>query len=266
MPKTCYTPISSVNFGSTDRFYIDQKSKKEIGNNTWIFREDLEWKNFTKFLISNFRNKDKVNIIQFASSDGSEGYSLILSLLENDKRKDTSKFFPIKAFDIDDYIISKARRGKLSLSQDDISNFELHSIPVLKYFKRVIPPYIRPDYPLYIDVVKDYANSTNIIGPREDFLVSDNIKNKINFEIGDMFKIAPNIKDNSDTIIMCRNILGYFHDEPEKIKSFVDEISKTLKTGSIFVIGDLDTSLTHIDKYLTKESFIKIMKNVYLKV
>jgi len=263
MPYTYNPHIRSVNFGSTDRFYTD-KNKKEFGNNTWMFREDLNWKNYTEFIISNFRNKDKVNIIQFAASDGSEAYSLVLSLLGNDKKKDVSKFFPVQAYDIDDYIVSKAQRGIISLSQDDIDNLSIHHIPIKKYFEHMIPSYIKPDNPLYKNFIEEY--STKVFGSRDSFIVSDNLKNKTKFKIGDMFEITPKIQDNSNTIIMCRNILGYFYDEPEKIKSFIDDINKVLKPGSVFVIGDLDTSLTHIDSYLNDKKFIRIMKNVYLKV
>lgn len=38
----------SVSFSSTDRFYRTD-SGQEIGNNTWMFREDLDWRAFADF-------------------------------------------------------------------------------------------------------------------------------------------------------------------------------------------------------------------------
>ena len=46
-----------------------------------------------------------------------------------------------------------------------------------------------------------------------------------------MFELLPKIKDEGNTILMCRNILGYFKN-PE-IESFVQEAGKVLKPGSL---------------------------------
>lgn len=259
-----YNPLMlqrKISFGSTDRFYKTD-SGKEIGNNTWLFREDLSWKDLAEFEISNFKNKDRVNIIQFASSDGSEGYTQIISLLENSKRKDVSKFFPIQAYDIDDLITAKARSGQISLSAKDMAKFRSNSIQWSEYFIRKHSKFIPAD--TYQKILQ--ANPDEIFGPLESFRVSDKLRDKITFKIGNMFEILPNIKDNSNTIILCRNILGYFQDEPEKIEEFIKTASKVLKNGSLLVIGKLDTDLTNIDSILQKNSFLKMQKNVYVKV
>ncbi len=51
-----------------------------MANITCTFRIDLDWADFAKLEIENFKHKDKVNIIQFASSDGSEAYTQIIVL------------------------------------------------------------------------------------------------------------------------------------------------------------------------------------------
>lgn len=256
-----HTMQRHISFGSTDRFYKTD-SGKEFGNNTWLFREDISWTDLAEFEISHFKDKDKVNIIQFAASDGSEGYTQIISLLENSKRKDVSKFFPIRAYDINDFIVSKARSGKISLSGRDIGKLRSNSIQRAKYFIRKPSAYMSDD--IYQKILQ--TNPDEIFGPLESFKVSDKLRDKITFNIGDMFEILPNIKDNSNTIILCRNILGYFHDEPEKIEEFIKTASKVLKKGSVFVIGKHDTDLTNIDQILNKNSFLKMQNNVYLKV
>ena len=263
MPEHSYNTScrKSVSFGSTDRYYKTEAGK-EIGNNTWLFREDISWHNLAQLEISHFQHKDKVNIIQFAASDGSEGYTQIMSLLENAKRKEVNKFFPIQAFDINEFIINRAKSGKICLGEKDIQHLRTNSINIPTYFERMPFTFNLSDREL--ETLRNHPYK--IIGTRNEFKVSDILTSRISFKQGDMFEILPKIKDDSNTIILCRNILGYFFEEPNIINNFVETISKVLKKGSLFVIGKLDTELLKIEKLLKDNSFIKISKTVFLKV
>lgn len=248
---------NKISFGSTDRFY--KVGKKEIGNNSWVFREDIDWRDLAEFEISHFRNKDKVNIIQFASSDGSEGYTQIISLLENKKKANVDKFFKIMAYDIDNFIVQKALSGDLSISEKDISRFQSNSINYKKYFLRK-----REANGLTPEGRALQSNPNAILGSYESFKVDDVLKDKICFQQGNMFEILPKIKDDSNTIVLCRNILAYC--EENIVKSFIDTANQVLKPGSLFIIGKHDTDFTKIEQILPKSSFLKIMRNVYLRV
>lgn len=68
---------------------------QEMGLYTWMFRDDVNWRKLALLESVNFSNKDKVNIIQFAPSDGSEGYTQILSLLLHSP-EDAEKFYRYK--------------------------------------------------------------------------------------------------------------------------------------------------------------------------
>ena len=101
--------INSINnnlsFGSTNRRYI-AKDGEEYGCNSWLFRDDMDWDRLAKYQISHFKDKEKVNTIMFAASDGSEAYTDIISLHESpQKNKGIKKFFPIQAYDIDEEIL-----------------------------------------------------------------------------------------------------------------------------------------------------------------
>ncbi|MBD5402181.1 hypothetical protein HDR58_05210 [bacterium] len=253
---------NSPSFGSTDRFYV-REDGKEIGNNTWLFREDLPWHELAEFEIGHFKDKEKVNIIQFASSDGSEGYTKIISLLENPKRKNVDKFFPIQAYDIDNYIVHKAQGGEIALSERDFYRLANNSISLSKYFSRIATSY--DDY-LYDVYRRDILSEKQAVTLPGNFNVSDNLRDKIVFQLGDMFEILPKIKDNSNTILMCRNILGYFADNDAKIEEFVQTAGKVLKRGSLFTIGKIDTTFTNIESLLNKNNFLKMMNNVFLKI
>ncbi len=69
-------------FGTNARIYKTQTGI-EMGTLTYPFRDDVDWKKLTEYEINHFKNHDRVNIIQFASSDGSEAYSKIISFLES---------------------------------------------------------------------------------------------------------------------------------------------------------------------------------------
>lgn len=182
--------------------------------------------------------------------------------MENFKRKDVSNFFPIRAYDIDDFIITKVRSGEISLGEKDIARLRSNSIQRSKYFIRK-PSEFMPD-----DVYKRalQANPDEIFGPMESFKVSDKLLDKIIFKQGDMFNLLPKIKDDSNTVLLCRNILGYFADNEAKLEDFIRTAAQVLKKGSVFVIGKLDTDLTNIDSILQKNLFLKMKKYIYVKV
>ncbi len=79
---------STQSFGSTYRTYETQ-SDNFISCYTCMFRGDLQWKSFVNYIAENFKQKDKINIINAACSDGSESYSLVITIKENlpEKRK-----------------------------------------------------------------------------------------------------------------------------------------------------------------------------------
>ena len=79
-----------------------------------------------------------------------------------------------------------------------------------------------------------------------------------------MFKEIRKIKDNSNTILMCRNILGYFLND--KIEEFIKLASEFLKRDSLFVIGDYDHAYIDISKIIEQYNFKKVLKNVYKKI
>ena len=90
------------------------------------------------------------------------------------------------------------------------------------------------------------------------------LTNRVHFERADMYNILANLNDNSDTILMCRNVLGYF--ENDKIEKFVKIVSKKLNPGSLFIIGEHDTSNSFIDRYLKENKFMAVFKHVYQKL
>lgn len=251
-------PINRSNtyFASNARIY--HVNNKEMGNITFFFRKDLDWENFTKYAVQHFRDKDKVNFVQFASSDGSEAYTQIMTMLEN-YPKSASKFFPIEACDIDPIIVKAANSGFINIANIDLARFDEHGIDFNNYFSKT-------SYNMYI--TNDALNINNFLNDNRlqnaTYKVSEKLKKRVNFENADMYYKLSQLKDNSNTIILCRNVLGYFNDR--EVDFFTTYLSDKLKKDSLFVIGSLETSRTNIDDYLQHKGFIKVMENVYQKV
>ena len=240
--------INNITFQSTGRRYKNS-SGENFGCFTTLFRSDLDWEKLAKYEVEHFKNKDKVNIVMFAASDGSEAYSKIISLFESAKNC-VKKFFPIKAFDIDDEILNAAKSGYIKASENDVFEIMSRAEDIDDYFSKT-----DKDINIENDTV---AKSFKTIKAKE------RLTKNVEFNKGDMFKEITKIKDNSNTILMCRNILGYFLND--KMEEFVKLASDFLKKGSLFVIGDYDRQYMNIDELIKKYNFENVFKNVYKKL
>ena len=94
-----------------------------VSNSTNFFRNDLPWGYIAEILDTHFPD-GKVNIHNFACSDGSETFSLIMALIEQLGEEKAKRFFPIIASDCDSEIIKIAQSGKIKATFQDIEEFE----------------------------------------------------------------------------------------------------------------------------------------------
>lgn len=242
---------NSLNFQSTNRRYTDYKGDS-FGCYTMFFRDDINWEKLSEFELEHFKKKDKVNVVMFASSDGSEAYSKIISLLETPierKKHQAKKFFPIHAFDVDDEIVKTAKSGFIKATNYDLGEIISRTNEYTDYFQKSEEK---------INIANDTTPANLVLKAKA--ALTDRVK----FNKGDMFREIRKIKDNSNTILMCRNILGYFLND--KIEEFIKLASEFLKRDSLFVIGDYDHEYIDIGKIIEQYNFKKVLKNVYKKV
>ena len=246
-----YTPAhaAKISFGTTGRYYKNECGD-EFGTNSWLFRDDIDWKRLARYEKNHFGNKNRVNIIQFASSDGYEAYTKIISLLENYPQKKADKFFPIKAYDIDEEIVNAARSGYINTCLADRINLQVNSEDYSKYFS---------DTDEILNIKEDIK-----LQNQKTLKATNYLKNRVRFERADMHLVLANLTDNSDTILMCRNVLGYF--DNDRIEKFVKIVSNKLKQGSLFIIGEHDTSNSFIDRYLKENNFRRVFEHVYQRL
>lgn len=224
-----------------------------VGTFTNMFRSDLEWEGFTDFFVKNFANKDKVNIIQLASSDGSEAYTQIITLLEN--HTNTDKFFPIKAYDINPDICAAAKSGLINLTFRDMIKIYTRNIEFDNYFENT-------NHNIFIqnDSLKT-ADKNDKQNQADTYKVSKTLTNRVKFRQADMFDVLYDHNDKSNTVVLCRNVLDYLTDR--EIDHFTTLAACRLNKGSLFVIGEIDSP--RVDEFLLSKGFERIMSHVFIK-
>ncbi len=250
----------NYSFGTNAHTYTNEENKYRCSL-TYLFRSDLEWKNFTDYMVNHFRNKDKINFIQFAASDGSEAYSQIITLLEN--HKNNEKFFPIQAYDIDKQVINAANSGILNINIEDKGRILRNGYDFIKYFKATDNEVFMDDdaFSKYYDISDDFKHLAT-----SSYEVSKELTSRVNFHNADMYDVLKELDDNSNTVLMCRNIIGYFTEY--ETESFIELVSKKLKRDSLFIVGEYDTRpkrIFDLDLILQHKGFVPVMENVYRK-
>lgn len=245
-----YNTKPSPNFKSTLRDYkLKEYNGKFFGNYSWTFRHDLNWYKLAAHILESFENKDRVNLIQFASSDGSEAYTTLISLIECSNEKQVEKFLPLKAFDIDPIIVNAAKTHLINLTDDDVD--ELKKIEVFdKYF------ILNKENLDIEDDVKVKSSKT--------YAVDEILSKNIDFNVGDMFKKVDDIKDNSNTVLFCRNSLAYF--EKPEIEKFIKKVNNKLNKNSLFVVGRMETTNMNFMNAIKESGFKEIMRCVFKKL
>lgn len=220
-----------------------------MATNSWMFRDDMDWKRLVKYMETHFSDKKNVKVLNPACSDGSEAYTLIIALKEGLHGK-SDKFFPIKGYDIDDEILKAANSGK---------------IQTCSYDRMMIQTYadFPEDYLVETPDVLMIANDLSLRSPKT-LKATRLLTNSVSFEKRDMWKVLGEHLDNSDTILMCRNVLG--HLDNDKIEDFVKLASKRLRKGSLFLIGDHDSKNTPVENYLEDNGFVQVFHNVYKRI
>ncbi len=109
-------PKRSVSFGSIERTVYKNHHKDVLyKNNSFLLRKDLEWNMLAKHIIK----ENPKNIYCYACSDGSEPYSIAISLISKLGYENAQKYFPIIARDIDLDIINKASTGAIYITKKD---------------------------------------------------------------------------------------------------------------------------------------------------
>lgn len=238
------SPIQNISFKATNKICCKNKKNGKMesiflsqknGNHeyvashyTFMFRPDLfalDYDNHPKkekfkprvhSIISAFPGDEKVNIYNFACSDGSEPYSLAVSIINEIGLDAAQRFFPIQASDISPQIISQAK-SSMRVPFNELSRLNSYIDTPEKYFS----------YRFDIDPKE---KSECRISPKK--ILDKAVRFSIQDGISGISQI--NTKNN---VILFRNVWKYL--KKEQIFDLCKSI-QNLPLNSIFVIGSYD--------------------------
>ena len=214
-----------------------------FSNYTCFFRQDVgkNWKQFSILLNDFFKNVPQANVYSFGCSDGSEAYSVTMSLIDTLGKNQAKKFFPIKAFDIDFDAIQQAKSGKISCDEGDVGRIEDNLDYSISRYGDLSHTYFKRDYPYLFDLKED-------------------IKKQVEFNQGDFLEQIDNI-ESSNSLLLCRNFWYYLGED--NIESVFNKLADKIDHTSLLVIGDFDRK--YLLKHLKNKGFNEITLNVFAK-
>lgn len=96
-------------------------------NNTMLYRNDMDWQSLIKFLAEKYKNVDKVHIFDYACSNGSEAYTILMNLFTYFDDNTLKKFTPIIARDYDEFVIHIANLKTLTIDSDEQDYINIHT-------------------------------------------------------------------------------------------------------------------------------------------
>lgn len=213
---------SSTTFKSNGRKLVNTTGQIIYKNTSCFFRDDLIWHNLADLIETKYKNTPKVNVYNFACSEGAEPFSLAMMLLEKFGKEKAGKFFPIIASDIDANILENPQKGIIRLSRTDLFNLEDN-------LGKNVSNYIQHDNNF---IFSDFLEERLCTGH-----VKPVIKDAIIFKKADIKQEIKNIQKNN-SIILCRNFWPYIKDS-ERCK-LVSDLYNAMGENTICIIGEFD--------------------------
>lgn len=211
-------PKYNRDLSKTSYFKSDASVIMVSSNSTQFFRKDFPWENIGKVFENKFP-QGEVCIHDFACSDGSEAFSLIIALIEQLGEKRANRFFPIIASDIDPEIIRMASSGKISADADDIYKIEknIKKGNISKYFH-----------------VTKLSENKFILSPKE-ILLKNVVFKKESIEDG-----LDDVDKGNNNIILCRNFWKYL--KQEDLAESTWKLAHKIDDKTLLMIGFFDCS------------------------
>lgn len=230
-PTYQYNNIRTPVFKSNERQIFNKTGKIINRNVTYFFRTDLDWHVLAHFLKNKYNKTDKVNVFNYGCSDGSESYTLVLSLLTRLGNDMSKKFFPIISKDSDPYIIKRAQSGCCNIYNSDLYAINYYTQNRFNDYFRAIP---------CTDKNCDLG-----ITPKKP------LQNKIIFEQANILDDLVNLPDKNN-VIFCRNFWHYMGEE--NYDTLAKQLYEKTKNNGLVIIGDYDEK-NGVSKALRQHGF-----------
>lgn len=179
-------------------------------NNTCIYRDGSLWHQMCKFFVDKFKDVPKVNIYNYACSNGSEPYTFLMHMIANFPEEIVKKFTPIIAKDYDKTAIKIAQSKELPI---DATEYEKIQFFTNNQFERFFGEY-NPEKEIYIP--------------------SNELTDKIHFSTADIRHDYKTIEPEN-SIVFARNFWPYL--TTLDMIYLARNMGKHLKEGSFLVRG-----------------------------
>ena len=245
----------NTNFNAWFRdVYKDAKSEHPITiihrNTTYFYRRDMDWPNLVKHLVHKFENVPKVNTYCYGCSNGSEPYTFIMQLCSRYPEFISKKFLPVIAKDYDEVAINNAKKGVVSIGQDELTVVR-NAIngPEEQFFQ-------------YTGVCNDNDSHS---GTSWEVKYQPEYAQAMQFSVADIKDDYKNIEPEN-SIIFARNFWPYLQ-RPE-IDNLIQKLSGHLKKDSCVILGGFDNTMD-VGSYFVKYGFKKEdypISDVYTKL
>ena len=199
---------------------------------TTLFRNPHFWADFSSHIQNKFPNGAK--IYNYAASDGSESYSLIMRLIEDIGDDNAKKYFPIMSNDIGKAAVQRMKKRKIEVSKNEEESIfiNLKKTNLTQYF--------------------DFIGKDPIYGTNDILKVKKSLYSKI---IPKQANIMKDLEDSSmfqdPCVLLFRNAWYFFSKEGKN--KLAEKLFDRLKPGSSLVIGGVDRP--HIPPILIEKGF-----------
>lgn len=256
-------------FGGWERVVYKQTSNvfaEELNhrNNTYIFRDGHIIPSIVDFMVFRYMDTPKVNTYVYGCSNGSEPYSVLMSMISRYGEEMGQKFTKIKAFDYDSEAIIKAKSKYLPISIEEFEKicdytlgkfnkfFDGESIGISKDFNR----YLNKDTVFNVFGESKRFEDSIIIG--KEVRLRDKYADMIEYSVANILDDYKNIEpDNS--VVFARNFWPYL--TTNERSKLAKNLGNQLNDTSMLVLGNFDmNSVAGITNLLGKNGFIRTGK------
>ena len=194
---------------------LNELIEEVVVNETWFFRNKTPFEALSAYvnndIAPNLKPREKIRILSLPCSTGEEPYSIAMCLLESGITPDQLE---IDAIDVSKRALTKAKRaiyGKNSFRDVEDKYVE-------KYFTKV----------------------------RSGLHVNEDVRNIVNFRLGNLLVGSLSPHPAYYDIIFCRNLLIYFNRDIQKMA--IEKLHRSLKESGCLFVGHVETtSLTKGD-------------------
>ena len=178
------------------------------------------WDSLIKYIGQKYANTPKVNVYNYACSDGSEPISLLASLKTHFSELFCKKFGIIQARDYDKEAIKRAKSGIYNVYQKEFENIKECTNNKEEDFFNILER--------NFDYENDYI--TYKISPKKT------LTSQIDFKVADILKDYKNI-EKTNSIVSAKNFWPYLEKD---IPALVEKLSKQMGENSLLILGDFD--------------------------